>query len=194
MPAGLPAAPPFCKLQLEPHAHNASARAPVCQRTCQPSACLATTALVLQGMQEAVAAMGWDGMRGQKLCILSSYYAMDGLVSQYGIAPVRLARQAEAAAAVQAGDCFAYVGDAGEGRLRSCASSARRQQLGCAPLRWLGPAALLQPAIGWPRPPGGAWRPKLCPHARLFALGCCRHAGPGSGASGWPGPNHDSSM
>lgn len=61
-----------------------------------------------------MAAMGWDGLRGQKLCMVASYYALDGLVSEYGIVPVRLARQAQAAAAVQAGDCFAFVGDPGE--------------------------------------------------------------------------------
>ncbi|KAL4419995.1 hypothetical protein ABPG75_007093 [Micractinium tetrahymenae] len=68
---------------------------------------------VAPGMEEAVAAMGWEGMRGQKLCAVLSYYALDGLVSEYGIQPVKLARQAEVAAAVQAGDCLAFVGDAG---------------------------------------------------------------------------------
>lgn len=68
---------------------------------------------VAPGLEEAAAAMGWDGLRGQKLCMVSSYYAADGLVSEYGIVPVKLARQAQAAAAVQAGDCFAFVGDAG---------------------------------------------------------------------------------
>lgn len=119
-----------------------------------PTACRMPAHCVTQGLEEAAAAMGWDGLRGQKLCMVSSYYAADGLVSEYGIVPVKLARQAQAAAAVQAGDCFAFVGDAGERALwGSCQYRCwAAAQPGPALPAWL--AGHVQPCTG----NAGCWR------------------------------------